>query len=469
MIAFLLAGAAALADPGARPAGAMTLQRCIEIALKENLELKIARAELARAQGARTGSLGKFLPAVTLTASEQRSTEREATLVGLNRVETRTTFETQELTATVSQELPSGAIVDVTHLAGPDQKKPSDTRSRGIEATLTQPLLKGAGLAVSLAGVRSSGWDVRARELDLNDLERQTVRGVKVAYYNVLRDRELLRVNRSTLDADSLLVQASNAMVEAKVASRRDVLSARIRLSDDATSVVVAERDEQLSLDLLKNVMGVPLETPIEVADLKLEAKGVPLDEAALIRSVIETHPAIQSARFGVKRSRLDLTVARNATLPQIDLQASYLGSLEQSAPSDEIRGKGWLAAVNVHYPLFDRAAVGAARERDAALSQAEDRLKQLERELTLRVRDIVRTVRSSSEEVQAIQRTIEAADEKMQFATAMFNLGRASNLDITDARGDLVKARTQLVKKLVDYNSQLALLESLTGKPVGP
>jgi len=56
-----------------------------------------------------------------------------------------------------------------------------------------------------------------------------------------------------------------------------------------------------------------------------------------------------------------------------------------------------------------------------------------------------------------------------MQFATAMFNLGRASNLDITDARGDLVKARTQLVKKLVDYNSQLALLESLTGKPVGP
>jgi len=196
----------------------------------------------------------------------------------------------------------------------------------------------------------------------------------------------------------------------------------------------------------------------------------VPLDEPALIRRVIETHPAIQSARFGVKRSRLDLTVARNAMLPQIDLQTSYLGSIDtQSNVLDEIRDKGWLAAVNVRYPLFDRAAVGTAREKDAALSQAEDRLKQLERQITLRVRDIVRTVRSSSEEVQAIQRTIESADEKLQFATAMFNLGRASNLDITDARSDLVKARTQLVKKLVDYNSQLALLESLTGAPVGP
>ena len=41
------------------------------------------------------------------------------------------------------------------------------------------------------------------------------------------------------------------------------------------------------------------------------------------------------------------------------------------------------------------------------------------------------------------------------------------ADTDITDARSDLVKARTQMVKKLVDYNAQLALLESLTGEPV--
>jgi len=127
------------------------------------------------------------------------------------------------------------------------------------------------------------------------------------------------------------------------------------------------------------------------------------------------------------------------------------------------------VGSVRLSLPVFDRSAAGATMQRKAELAQAQDRLELLRRQLTLRVREIVRTVRSSSEEIRAIQATIEAADEKLQFATAMFNLGRASNLDITDARGDLVKARTQLVKKWVDYNSQLALLESLTGEHAGP
>ena len=176
----------------------------------------------------------------------------------------------------------------------------------------------------------------------------------------------------------------------------------------------------------------------------------------------------MRSAELAVKRSRLDLTVAQNSRLPQVDLKASYFNDYGESINSGEIgRGTGWQASVNLAYPLFDRSAEGETISRRAELGQAQDRLKLLERQLTLRVREIVRTVRTSAAEVTSIQQTIDAADDKLQFATAMFNLGRASNLDITDARTDLVKAQTQMVKKLVDYNAQLALLESLTGEPV--
>jgi HAE1 family hydrophobic/amphiphilic exporter-1 len=320
-----------------------------------------------------------------------------------------------------------------------------------------------------MAGVRGTTYDERAREAELRDLERQTVYSVKAAYYGAVRDVQQLRVNRATLDADSLLVQASEAMVEAKVASKRDVLSARIRLADDLSSVVVSERDAQSSLDALKDVMGVPLATSISIADTSLAAHFVALDEAILVRHVIETHPSVRSAELAVRRSRLDLTVAQNSRLPQVDLQASWFQEFGQKLDTGDIgRGTGWIASVNLFYPLFDRSAEGDAIQRRAELGQAQDRLKLLERRLTLSVREIVRTVRSSAEEVKSIQQTIDAADDKLQFATAMFSLGRASNLDITDARSDLVKARTQMVKKLVDYNSQLALLESLTGQPVG-
>ena len=460
------ASSAAAPPAFTRPLG---LHDCVDLAIRNNLPLKIARAELSRAHGAYVSSLVKFTPVLSGGASQQhvdnRLTARDTSGV---LPEVKTASELHTMTGGISQQIPGGLKLDVTQELGPDDALPNKTRNRQFQATVTQPLLRGAGLTASMADVRGTTYDQRAREADLRDLERQTVFNVKVAYYNAVRDVELLRVNQATLDADSLLVEASNAMVEAKVASRRDVLSARIRLSDDLSTVVVSERDAQTSLDALKDVMGIALETPIAIADTALDAHFVDLDEPSLVKRVVETHPSVRSAEYAVSRSRLDLTVAQNSRLPQVDLKGSYFQDFGEKLNTGDIaRGTGWVASVNLFYPLFDRSAEGDAILRRAELDQAKDRLELLERQLTLRVREIVRTVRSSAEEVKAIQQTIAAADDKLQFATAMFNLGRASNLDITDARSDLVKARTQLVKKLVDYNAQLALLESLTGEPV--
>ena len=44
---------------------------------------------------------------------------------------------------------------------------------------------------------------------------------------------------------------------------------------------------------------------------------------------------------------------------------------------------------------------------------------------------------------------------------------GRASNLDITDAQESLLRTQNLYARKLVDYYTQLALLESLTGQSI--
>ena len=475
VVALVAAGpvAGASAPPAAEAPLVFTrrlgLADCVDLTLRNNLALKIARSELSRAHGAYVSSLVKFTPVVSGGASQQHTDNRVSAVDTTGRLpDVKTASEQHVMSGGLSQEIPGGLKLDVAQELGPDDALPNRTRNRQFTATVTQSLLRGAGLTASMADVRGTTYDERAREADLRDLERQTIFNVKVAYYNAVRDVELLRVNQATLDADSLLVEASKAMVEAKVASKRDVLSAQIRLADDASTVVVSERDAQSSLDALKDVMGISLETVIAIADTVLDAHFVDLDEPSLVKRVIDTHPSVRSAEYAVRRSRLDLTVAQNARLPQVDFKASWFQDYGEKLGTGEIgRGTGWVASLNLLYPLFDRASEGDAITRRAELDQAQDRLKLLERQLTLRVREIVRTVRSSAEEVKSIQQTITAADDKLQFATAMFNLGRASNLDITDARADLVKARTQMVKKLVDYNSQLALLESLTGEPV--
>ena len=100
---------------------------------------------------------------------------------------------------------------------------------------------------------------------------------------------------------------------------------------------------------------------------------------------------------------------------------------------------------------------------------QERDRLTLLRLETQRSVREALRTLKGIAEELQAIRQTIVLAEEKVDFASAMFNLGRASNLDLTDAREALVKGRGDFVRKLADYHGQLAVLQSLTGRELMP
>jgi outer membrane protein TolC len=208
---------------------------------------------------------------------------------------------------------------------------------------------------------------------------------------------------------------------------------------------------------------------PVELDSTGLSYEPVTLDEAALIRMALENNPSIRSAEIAIRRSRLQHRVAKNSVLPQLDLVASYSSNSQTDLilNKDLSRTGGWQAKLNLSYSFLSRDAAANAENAQITLSQQEDRLLDLQRQIVRSIRDIVRSVYTGAEELSAIKRGIEVAEQKLDFATTMFNLGRASNFDITDAQEFLLKAQNQYLSKLVDYHTQLALLESLTGKPV--
>ncbi|MDQ7054049.1 MAG: TolC family protein [candidate division KSB1 bacterium] len=116
---------------------------------------------------------------------------------------------------------------------------------------------------------------------------------------------------------------------------------------------------------------------------------------------------------------------------------------------------------------VLNRQAAAEAEKTQLALQQEVLRLRDYERQLKLSIREVVRSTYSNIEEIEALKISIEAAREKVEFATMMFNLGRASNLDVTDAQEALLKAQTQYLKKLIDYHLQLAFLETLIAQPI--
>lgn len=305
------------------------------------------------------------------------------------------------------------------------------------------------------------------QEKNLFDSKLQTIFAIKRAFYQVVLQRELGKVHQAALQRDSTLIGISEAKVKAMVATRRDVLSAEIRFAEDRAAFIASQTDYQRALDELKDVMGLPIEMPIELAEAELSYSPQPLDEKALVEQAIQNSPLIQGTEIAVKNSRLQLAVAKNQRLPRLDLSVQYVGQFDTNLDrTEDVNTKDLQATLSLSYSFLDRAANAKVQQMQIALSQQEDRLVDLQRKLIVRIRDVVRSAYSIGEEVKAIKRSIEAAEQKVTFATTMFNLGRASNLDITDAQEALLKAQTAYVRKVVEYHTQLALLESIIGQP---
>ncbi len=463
----------------------LALDDCIRIALRNNITLRISEGDLARAEASRAGSYGAFLPVFTLSGARANSLAREARRVSRSTRGLpdslspliRSNFDNQATIVGEAQLFTlTGATLqfanDFVHdvQSPPDQAmKKNDKRSYSF--TFTQPLLRGAGPMVARNQFLSAGYDEQIQSKRLDNTKLQTVLNVKRAYYDALSKREIVKVNESAVASDSVLINASQALIVAKLASRRDLLSAQIRFADDRTSLITSENDYQFALDALKDVMGVPIEMPIALDSTGLKFVPVTLNEAALIRSALETSPSLQSQVAALQQRKLQHRVAKNAVLPQLDFVASYSSDLGRDAVlnQDASRSSGWEATVNVSYTFLNRDEAAKAEDAQIAVRQQEDQLREQQRQIVINVRDIVRSVYSGAEEINAIQQSIRLAEDKYAFANTMFSLGRASNFDITDAQEFLLKAKNQYLRKLVEYYTQLALLESLTGQRVTP
>lgn len=453
----------------------LKLDDCIRIALRNNIALQIEQGNLQMTDAELSGSYGKFLPTFTIGGSMQKAEENRPFEAENPTDPTRLTFDKNALVAEIEQNFITGARLRFSgdlksDVNSPDRfgAPPTRTENRAFSIEVTQPLLRDAWFTIARSPILLSRQARDIQEQKFHDLRLQTVYEVKKAYFSVLLQKELIKVHESALVRDSTLIKLSESKLRANLATRRDVLSAEIRFAEDRAALIGAQTDYERALDKLKDVMGVPIEEEIQLEEVNLGYSPEPLDQDVLTRMALQNNPLLHAVQTSIENQKLKHKVARNMLLPRLDLVVAYNGQFDTDRDQNKtINSNDFRIALNLSYPFLDRQAAAEAEIARIALQQEEIKLRDLQRQLKLAVRDVVRSTYSSIEEIEALKRSIEAAEEKVEFATLMFNLGRASNLDVTDAQEALLKAQTQYVKKLIDYHLQLALLETLIAQPL--
>ena len=444
---------AATADPDALGEGMrLTLPQAVERALKENPALVDAR-------------LGRVLDKYDLDQAEDWFVPRLS--LGSIRAERYHNAATGEPNwdfaagPGVDVRLPTGGALGVVSgwTATMDREAGTWREDAGTTVVLSQPLLRGGGFGPGLAPVRL------ARLAEENNVLRfkSTVMGVVTSVvfaYRALVEAELqvginersLERAQETLEVNRLLVESGRmarqdvTQTEANVANRElGVVESQIRLDD-------ARRDLNVLLGLSDAVRIVPADS------LVVEPHAINLEHSREMAR--GNHVSYLLAILGMRRSEIELMLARNRSRWELSLDASKRfvgGGDERGTAFGNLRSfdDGVRVALSLAIPLNDSQARQLRRQRlsaELAMRQAENWLETAVREMDIAVRNAVRAVDTGKRRMELADSALELAEQKLEVEKGKLNLGLSSNFRLAEFQTDLVNAQVGELRAKIGY-----------------
>jgi outer membrane protein TolC len=491
----LLAVLAAAQPPGAERA--MTLQECILAALKNNLNLaaEVLGPEVAASTASRAGEI--FLPKLSFTVGTQ--TSNQASFSGLDATDQVTT-DFADYQGTVEQRLPTGATLSVGLYSYRNETNLSfQTINPRYGNTLNfgfaQPLLRDFGFKMARREILIARNDQAVSESQLRQALVDTVFDVEEAYWNLVYSRESLKVRRESLNLARDLLAKNEQELEVGIIPPIDILSARAEVASREADILQAEAQVKNDQDTLRTLLNLTWEKgappPVVVPAEMPRTEPFPLDFEEARTRALAHRPDLAVSAVDLKTRAINLSYARNQSLPNLSLRARYWspgvsGTLIRYLDDDPLTGvivetipggpslafqdalgfkyDNWFVGVTLDLPL--ETVVSRARVTQARLEseQAALRLRDLEAQALLEVEIALRAAGTDYQRIQAYRLARELAEEKLAAEEMKLEAGLSTNYTVLQQQRDLALARTNEIEARVDYNLSLARLQKAMG-----
>lgn len=382
-------------------------------------------------------------------------------------------------TSGISKQFLTGATLDANvnvnrsdNRAGIFPLNPSTTNT--TELALTQPLLSGAGYRANIAPIMIARLNTERSFFQLKGSVQNLVRSVIEAYWNV----EFAQIDVWVREQQVAQGKEAFELAEAKLSAgleidEGDVMQARVSYENFRASLIGAQADLLQQEAALRNLLGIPPAdgrrlvpaTPLSVLKLRTEWE--------LIRTLAETYrPDLIELKLILDADAQQLLLSRNQAQPQLDAVTLYRWNGIDGKTPDGFRLVGdsadyqeWQAGVNFSVPLGLRQARAGVRQSELLLTRDRANLEQGLHQVNHELATSYRNLERNYEQYIAYQRTRAAAFKNVERQLADFQAGRRTLyitvlLAITDW-GNAVRNENFA---LVQYNTNLALLEAQTG-----
>jgi outer membrane protein len=434
LLSFLAVLAASLCGAQEIPAKVtVTLDEAIGMALRQNPFHMAAQEKVAQARAQVRQAASGFLP--TLNAQGQDTLDEKLFVL--------------EFPSFTPGEPPQRFSIDFT-------------KDYQMALSFSLPLYAGGRLT---AGYKQANYGLGASREAVRLSEQETVFQVKQAFYGYLLAREFATVADESVGLAERFRDNVKNLYEVGMASKFELLIAEVQVTNLKPAAIKAKNGIEVASLSLKTILGLPLDTSLEVRG---ELASPPLDPVteAVVEEAQAQRPELRQLDYQKMMAGEMLKMARGAALPSLAVGGIY------NLWSDKLnfQKSSWqnyyTISLSLSIPIFNGfdtlAKIGQSK---AAIREIEWNRKGLAEMISLEVKQAVLNRNQARETLLSQQKNVEQAREAVRIAELNYSEGLATNLDVLTAQVGLRQASTNYSQALYDCVISDAQLEKAIGR----
>lgn len=377
----------------------VTLDNAIEMALKNNFDIKISANNVLSANESKNPGSAGLLPSIDLTGNAQHT-----------KINSKQNSKSVNLSAGVS---------------------------------LNYTIFNG--------GYNTTRYEILKTQLDKAELQNKqlienVILNVVQTYLTTAKSLEILNTHKSFLMTSAERLKRIKTGTEFGSKSRIDVLNAQVNFNTDSVKYMNLMQDFEKNRMELAELISTEWEEPVFIikTDITLY-ENFDIDE--LVKEVVKNNKDMLIQKTALTESEQNIVLAKSKWFPKLTLTSSYTKNFTNPMwYSPYSTSREWQTGLSLNFSLFDGGARSSEIEKAKITKESQSYLlRQKKMKLEKELRLLYSNYQNGLRNIEAETENLSASKLNYDMSLELYKTGQITNTQFREAEQNYLQAKTNI------------------------
>lgn len=365
--------------------------------------------------------------------------------------------------------------------------------------------------------IRRNKAELDASVADYEDTRNRVALDITASFLQIVFNEEIIRNNKYLVESTKAQVAQTRKMVEAGAMPINNLLDLEAQLANNEFNLINSENNLELSILRLKQQLLIPASEPfqIDIPDLEDPEEAVyELSVDEVLEIAYNSQPMVKAANARILSNTYALQIARGGRMPTLTLSGQLFSAYSSVAPELIPRAGAPVQEISVpigfvgndpNFPVFPRNPQLVPTEfvPNSYINQLETNFRRgvslnlnipifngwnvrsnisnsrlqlrnaelqelnVKNQLRQEIEQAYLDMRLASKRFYSSKRRMDAQQEAFRVAQRRLDVGAMNVVDFTVAQNNLNQAQTEFAQAKFDYIFKVKILDFYSGKPL--